>query len=114
MTDTQLPPLPSAPISGTGSGWTLKDWFSERILFGLLIIVGYIGLLLEYTHNGSKLDSSIQNVLSTGLGTLGAALGVVIAAVYKSDKTDRQNADTLAKMAQTPTTTTVSMPPVTS
>lgn len=74
------------------------DFFSERMIFGLLIIGGYLfcmGMLVSH----EKLDPANLNLLSQGVGALGTAVGVIVAAIWKSDKMDRQVADTAAVLA---------------
>jgi len=75
-----------------------SDWLSERILFCLLIIGGYLGLLF-WSMSPGKLDQSQLTIMSTGLGVLGTAIGAIVAAIWKSDRADKQNASTMATLA---------------
>lgn len=73
------------------------DFLSERMVFGLLIIGGYLGALGAITF--VRVDPTTQSILSTGMGVLGTAIGAIVAAIWKTDKTDRQVAATAAVLA---------------
>lgn len=73
------------------------DFLSERMVFGLLIIGGYVGALAAITF--VHVEPASMNALSTGMGVLGTAIGAIVAAIWKSDKTDRTIADTAAVLA---------------
>ena len=74
------------------------DWLSERVLFGLLIIGGYLVVLLSFlgilVHYGTKMDPIALATLSAALGALSTNMGSIVQAIWKSDKVDRLNADT--------------------
>ena len=108
MTDApDLPPLPPLPpISSTGNGWTAREWLSERILFGMLLVGGYVGLgaasfIMPLTAQQS---TNAHDVLLV----LGPVVGMIAQAIWKTDKADKQNADSLAKVvaSQAPDSTT--------
>lgn len=75
-----------------------QDWLSERMVFGLLIIGGYLGALLAVTFK-TDIGDSAQNLISTGMGVLGTAIGAIVAAIWKTDKVERQAAETAAVLA---------------
>lgn len=75
------------------------EWLSERMVFGVLIIGGSIGLLFEIVIAGPKLPAEIVTLASLGLGGLITSLGTIVAAIWKTDKVDRQAADTAAILA---------------
>jgi hypothetical protein len=74
-----------------------KDFSLERVGFGLLLLGGYIlamGTLAFYPIPQGNLQLFAQ-----GIGTLGTAVGVIVAAIWKSSQTDKQNSDTLKTLA---------------
>lgn len=77
---------------------TRHDWLSERMVFGLLIIAGYVFLMGALVF--MKVPSESENLLSQGVGALGTAVGVIVAAIWKTDRTERQNAETLNNLTQ--------------
>lgn len=76
---------------------TGPNWLSERMVFGLLIIGGYLGCMGALTM--FHLPAANLNLISQGVGALGTAVGVIVAAIWKTDKSDRQNADTVSTLA---------------
>jgi hypothetical protein len=93
-----------------------QDWLSERMVFGLLIIVGFIAILHELLWKGPTLKPEVISLVSGGVGVLGAAIGIITQAIWKTDKIDKQAADTAAVLAakapDLSTTTTVAIAPV--
>ena len=75
------------------------DWLSERMVFGLLLITGLIGLLFELISNGPKLPPEIITLAAGGMGALTAAIGIIVQSIWKTDKVDKQAADTAAVLA---------------
>ncbi len=88
-----------------------KDWLSERILFGALIIFGYfsmvaIAVILPAAvvaalppDRASTEIPVITNAVSTvkdSLLVIGPLLGVIVQAIWKSDRTDKANAETIS------------------
>lgn len=73
------------------------DWLSERMVFGLLIIAGYIALIGVTIVFGLRGD--VLAIVTGGLGTLGAAIGIITQAIWKVDRTERQAAETAAVLA---------------
>lgn len=74
-----------------------KDWVSERILFGLLIIGGFFGLYVLVAL--MKLGSDQLQTIKDGLLVVGPLLGVIVQSIWKADRVDRQVADTAAVLA---------------
>lgn len=82
------------------------DWLSERILFGLLVIAGYLGIvigtmvipLLAPKASLPAVQASMGNA-KDALLVIGPLLGVIVNAIWKSDKTDKQTADTVNTLA---------------
>jgi hypothetical protein len=74
-----------------------QDWLSERMVFGLLIIAGYIALIGVTIVFGLRGD--VLAIVTGGLGTLGAAIGIITQAIWKVDRTERQAAETAAVLA---------------
>lgn len=74
-----------------------KDWLSERILFGLLIIIGYLGItgLAVFLATTPEARQTAKDALLV----LGPLLGVIVQAIWRTDKTDKQTADTAAVLA---------------
>ena len=77
----------------------LGDFFSERMVFGVLIIVGFIVILHEMIYEGTPLRPEIVSIVAGGIGALGAAVGIIVQAIWKSDKADKTNANSLALLA---------------
>lgn len=75
-----------------------KDFLSERIIFGVLIILGF--LLATATAAFLPIVGASHDVVTGAVGTLGTALGMVVQAVFRTDKTDKQTADTIQQLAQ--------------
>lgn len=77
---------------------TPRDFLSERILFGVLIIVGYllaIGSAAYFPINGVSRD-----VVLGAVGALGTSTGMVIQAVFRTDKTDKNTAEAMANLTR--------------
>lgn len=78
-----------------------KDWWSERMVFGAIIVIGYmlvIGAAAYLPMNGLSRD-----VVLGAVGSLGTAVGVIVQAVFRTDKADKQNAETMATLARAAT-----------
>lgn len=73
------------------------DWISERMVFGFMIVGGYLGCMIILTWVPVPKENS--QLISQGVGALGTAVGVIVAAIWKTDKTERQAADTAAVIA---------------
>lgn len=92
----------------------ISDWLSERILFGTLIIVSYLAVCI--IGSMCNLTPAGESVVHDAMLGLGPIVGLIAAAIWKSDKADKQNASTMASLAstvaaQTPSTTvTVTQP----
>lgn len=84
-----------------------KDFLSERMVFGALIIIGF--LLATASAAYFPIVGSSRDVVVGAVGTLGTALGMVVQAIFRTDKTDKQNAETLNQLAQA-TNTAMSLP----
>lgn len=76
-----------------------SDWLSERMVFGLLIITGLNGLLFELISTGPTLPPEIITLAAGGVGALSASVGIIVQSIWKSDKADKQAADTAAVLA---------------
>ena len=102
MSDIQpLDPITTTTTDMTSGRWSVREWLSERILFGLLILGGYIGLLVFVGMNkdlGATAGAAQLQTVRDGLLVLGPVVGMIAQAIWKTDKTDRQNADSLAKV----------------
>jgi hypothetical protein len=76
---------------------------SEKMIFGLMIVGGYIlqmGTLAFFTVP----DGNLQ-LFAQGIGTLGTAVGVIVAAIYKNSAQEQQNSDTMKTLAEKVTPT---------
>jgi hypothetical protein len=75
------------------------DLISERILFGVLFILGYFfvggvgAILLRDSPPALQLTRDV-------LLTIGPLLGVIVNAIWKNDRVDKLNAATAAKLAE--------------
>lgn len=74
-----------------------NDWPSERILFGLLIIFGFflMGALVVVMPLTADARQSGKDVLLV----VGPLLGVIVNAIWKQDKTEKQAADSIATLS---------------
>jgi cytochrome bd-type quinol oxidase subunit 2 len=86
---------------------------SERVLFGLIIILGYFavgGVMMILNHFGTLDDKTYALAHDMHL-TVGPLMGIMVQSMYKTDKTDRLNAQTQATLADrlpaAPTTVTI-------
>lgn len=77
----------------------LSDFLSERMVFGLLLIIGFIVLLHEMIYESATLRPEIISIVSGGIGALAAAVGIIVQAIWKTDKTDKANAAALTTLA---------------
>jgi hypothetical protein len=77
----------------------ISDWLSERILFGTLIIVSYLAVCL--VGSVGQLTPAGESVVHDAMLGLGPIVGLIAAAIWKSDKADKQNASTMASLAST-------------
>lgn len=96
MTNTDATP----PLVQTPRPWW-QDLLSERMLFGMMIIAGFIVILHELIYEQALLRPEIVTIVASGLGAFGAALGVIVQAIWKTDKADKQQAATMASLAST-------------
>lgn len=85
------------------------SWWSERILFGLLLITGYIGLTALGEFIPGLSDKQLQ-FGRDGLLVLGPIVGIIAQAIWKTDKADKQNAETVGNLA-TAVNTAMALPP---
>lgn len=88
------------------------DWLSERMVFGILIIVGFEAALATLIITGPSLKPEIITLIAGGIGTLGAVVGLIGAAIWKTDKTDAKAAETAAVLAaKAPDQSGIVLPP---
>lgn len=103
-----------------------KDFWSERMLFGLLIILGYLLLLIlsmvfpvivAVLLNAAKLTIVMPAVkdgaatVRDGLLVIGPLLGLIVQAIWKADKADKDNAASLATLSTAAAATMATAPP---
>jgi hypothetical protein len=91
----------------------MSDWLSERVLFGLLIIGGFLAVAIMGMV--MKLDPTASaDQLTFGkeaLDVFGPIAGMIAAAIWKTDRTDKQNAQTLSNLTTAVNTALASTPP---
>jgi hypothetical protein len=75
------------------------EFLSERVLFGILIILGFIVILHEMIYEQAALRPEIVSIVAGGIGALATAVGIIVQAIWKTDKADKQNADTASVLA---------------
>jgi hypothetical protein len=78
-----------------------RDLLSERMIFGFLIIVGFIAIVHEFIYRHDALKPEIVTIIASAIGTLGAAIGIIVQAIWRTDRTDKQQAQTTATLANT-------------
>lgn len=82
------------------------DWLSERMVFGILVIIGYLTLatLILTGYAASKgVSDTMQGVV---LGAMGAGIPLILQATFRTDRVDKVNANTMATLASTAAATT--------
>lgn len=74
------------------------DWLSERMIFGLLIIVGYftMGALAILVPGLAAEQRAIARDVLLAVGPL---IGMIVQSIWKTDKADKVAADTAAVLA---------------
>lgn len=70
-------------------------WWSERIVFGLLIILGYLGIVIMTMFVKPENSGNAKDALLV----IGPLLGVIVNSIWKADKADKQNAAAMATLA---------------
>lgn len=71
--------------------------FSERVWFGTLLILGYLGMVFYTTVQVH--DADARQMARDSLLVIGPLLGVIVNATWKADKVDGVNANTAAVLA---------------
>lgn len=92
------------------------DWLSERVLFGILMILGFIvldGLGMLWPG----LSTEQRQYGRDGLLVLGPIVGIIAQAIWKSDRTDKSTAESVASLSSAVNTMAtpavpVAVPPV--
>lgn len=80
----------------------VRDFFSERILFGALVIGGYYVLVILGVHAAKgSLSPEAMSIIHDAMLTAGPLVGIIVNAIWKSDKTDKDQASTIASLANT-------------
>ena len=85
-----------------------RDWFSERILFGLLFIVGYLAIIVISMFLSMTPDQ--RSMAHDGLLVLGPIVGAIAAAIWRTDKTDKQAAESITGLTAA-VNTAMTLPP---
>jgi peptidoglycan/LPS O-acetylase OafA/YrhL len=92
---------------------------AERVIFGLLLIGGYIGLVV--LGAAGVTDTDARQLIRDALLVLGPVIGGIATAIWKTNSVERQQAATLQTLAAsaaapvaTTTTTRVEKPEDTS
>jgi hypothetical protein len=79
---------------------SFKDYLpSERIVFGVIIIGGFVSLLHEVFYAGKDLPPEMGTLLSAGLGALGTGVGIIVQSIWKTDKTAAAQSEALMTIA---------------
>ena len=86
-----------------------SDWLSERMVFGVLLIVGFISLV-AFGMLWPGLDTEQRQYGRDGLLVLGPVVGIIAQAIWKTDKVDKQSAQTVGDLAQA-VNTAMTLPP---
>lgn len=75
----------------------MHDYPLERVGFGAIILGGYI--LAMGTLAFFPIPEGNLQLFAQGIGGLGAAVGIIVAAIWKTSMTERQQAQTLQTLA---------------
>lgn len=83
------------------------DWVSERMVFGILIISGYFGIVVLTMIIPLVVPLSLAPTATAAMANakdsllvVGPLLGVIVQAIWKADKTDKANAEAVAGLTQ--------------
>lgn len=76
------------------------DWLSERIIFGVLIIGGYfaVGGFMMYMSHYGIIDPKVYDLAHDMHLTVGPVIGIIVQSIWKTDKTERLQAQTNANL----------------
>ncbi len=79
-------------------------WLTERVLLGLITIVSFVSLIAYVIHKAETLSATattavMTTIIATSLGALGTGVGIILQAVFRSDKAEKDNAATSAILA---------------
>lgn len=80
-----------------------RDFISERILFGGLFGLGYFALVFAVAW--TPISQEGYQIIRDAFVLLGPILGMIAQSIWKTDKVERQNADTLNTVANHMATT---------
>jgi hypothetical protein len=72
-------------------------WLSERMVFGLAIFCGYFSLATIAVL--APINPDARQSAKDALLVVGPLLGVIVQAIWKTDKVDRVTADAVAVLA---------------
>lgn len=73
---------------------TFRDALSERMVIGIMLIGGFIllsTLIIVLLAFGKSIP---ETTAATILGVFGTAIGLIVGAVFRSDRVDQQRAET--------------------
>lgn len=76
----------------------LREAVSERMVFGLIILAGWLALLAIVIFHG--VDGPVRDLVIAALGALASQAGQIVQSVFKTDRVDRQNAEATADLAR--------------
>lgn len=76
------------------------DWLSERTVFGVLVIGGYYALVI-IGMSAKTLSDPAASIVHDAMLTGGPLVGIIVNSIWKSDRADKQNAATMASLANT-------------
>lgn len=75
------------------------DWLSERMIFGIMIIFGFIVILHEMIYETATLKPEVISIVAGGIGALAAAVGIIVQSIWKTSAAETKAADTAAVLA---------------
>lgn len=74
------------------------DFLSERMVFGFMLITGYFATV--WFVGLAPMSNEARQVMRDALLTVGPILGIIANAIWKTDKTDKDNASTIRTLSE--------------
>lgn len=74
------------------------DFLSERMVFGFMLITGYFATV--WFVGFFPMPDNARQVMRDALLTVGPILGIIANAIWKTDKTDKDNASTIRTLSE--------------
>jgi hypothetical protein len=77
-------------------GLTFIEWFDERKMIAIFLLMGVYGLLQTLIAEGNHINSNLTNLISTGVGALSTGVGIMVQSIYREGQAEKANAETMS------------------